>query len=681
MSFNTSTVGLFAVLLLTCIAYWPTLDNGFPYDDAHVAQAHHSQLGANRMVAELRPVAEYFTTEYWRGAGAASLHSSPLYRPVTVYSIALTHALWSGDGTLSGEAFPHHFGNLLLQLLNTLLVFLLARRFTADAAATILAAAVFGLSAVHTEAIATVVGRADLLACAFGAAALLVILHAPGAGARQVLAVSVAGCLLFLAFCSKESALAWWPFAICASLARSMGAARGGQPGAAWMPWVVGLLPCLAWWFLRDHTFADLPETASVAYPANPLQYVPTGQRLLAGLAIQGYGIGSIFAPVQLACDYGAAVFPFAEPGQGFDLRACSYLGLWLGVLGLGIHAAIRPSPLAFLTATALLGFGIATSNLLQVIGTIHADRLTYLPSLGAAWSVLYLLQFKRLRTAALVGTSCWCLANGILGFDRAQAYRDNNKLFLTDVERQPDSLNLRLQAAAVEQQRGDWAKWRVHLEAARRLRPEWARPMIELAAGRTLLARQRAPAEEPARTRYIVNELRLAEQLLRLAQKSGLRSPDDDKRLAINLGSVLVQLGESQAADRCFEAILARNPTDIALRHTILINAADGLTDAQFLSILTAGERWHPESMLLKMHRGLRSARQSRWGAARRELEAALPGIAAPDAKVHQAWLVLAGVLGRTGDTEASRRMFRMILADRRFPAGIRQQAAAQLK
>ena len=53
-------------------------------------------------------------------------------------------------------------------------MFRLLLGFSDRATAALLGAAVFGFSAVHTEAIATIVGRAGLLACGFGAAARLV---------------------------------------------------------------------------------------------------------------------------------------------------------------------------------------------------------------------------------------------------------------------------------------------------------------------------------------------------------------------------------------------------------------------------------------------------------------------------------------------------------------------------
>ncbi len=675
--------GLLAVVLVSGLAFWPTLANEFPYDDAHVAQAHHPQRGANPMIAELQTVASYFTTEYWTGTGTGTeqLQSNPLYRPVTVYSIALTHALWPGDGSPRGEAFPHHLVNLLLQLLNTVLVFALARRCAAGTTAALAAAAVFGTAAIHAEPVASIVGRADLLAFGFGLDALLSWFGqrdptSPRPTLARILRIGGASLLLFLAFCSKESALAWWPFGGCLGIALAMHAGTPRPWSGAWRPLLLGVLPSLAWWYLRHQTLSPLSTAELVSYVANPLQYVPLGQRILAGLAIQGYAITSIFAPLQLASDYGAAVFPFAEPDRSFGLLPACYLALWLGFCGLGLHAAWRRRPLPFLLATTLVGFGIITSNVLLVIGTIHAERLLYLPSLGAAWAAAWLLQ-RRSRWLPIGLVCLWCLANSAQTFRRSREWRDSATLFCTDAERQPDSLVLRLQAAAVYQQRGDWQNWFRHLEAARQLRPQWARAMIELAAGQTLLAQHQAPSQEPARASFLAKRLQAAEQLLRRAAQAEISHPDDDKRLAINLGTVQIQLGQAQQALQTFRTVIDANPDDVQLLHSVLINAASGLADTAFLAILTRGESRHADAPLLRMHRGLRAARQARWPAARDHLEAAMPRIEIRDTQIYRAWLVLAGVRQRAGDQPAGRRLYHRIAANPEFPSEIRSQAA----
>ena len=66
---------LLAVALVTFAAYWPSLGNEFPYDDGPVARSTSPAGRPNPMVAGLRPLGDYFATEYWMGTGATKLYS------------------------------------------------------------------------------------------------------------------------------------------------------------------------------------------------------------------------------------------------------------------------------------------------------------------------------------------------------------------------------------------------------------------------------------------------------------------------------------------------------------------------------------------------------------------------------------------------------------------------------
>ncbi|MAE75256.1 MAG: hypothetical protein CMJ85_00060 [Planctomycetes bacterium] len=116
--------GWFGVLLaITFAIYAPSLTNQFALDDAFVAKAAlpPPQDTANPLISELQPVSRYFLTNYWHGAG----RGGQLYRPITIWSYALTHAAFgSGDN----EALPHHSFNVLLHLLAVWLAYRAGRR-------------------------------------------------------------------------------------------------------------------------------------------------------------------------------------------------------------------------------------------------------------------------------------------------------------------------------------------------------------------------------------------------------------------------------------------------------------------------------------------------------------------------------------------------------------------------
>src|SRR5688572_14225952 len=133
-----------------------------------IAKAVRDGGAPNVMVRELQPLGRYFTTNYWQGID----DRDPLYRPVTILSYAVLYAALGRhlDGE-HGEAMPQHALNVVLHALATWLVYLLARLVRVRRGGAVLAALVFGVHALHSEVVAGVVGRAELLAFGFGALA------------------------------------------------------------------------------------------------------------------------------------------------------------------------------------------------------------------------------------------------------------------------------------------------------------------------------------------------------------------------------------------------------------------------------------------------------------------------------------------------------------------------------
>lgn len=123
----------------------------------------------NPDVTRATPLSDIWTNDFW-GTPIGSGNSHGSYRPLCVASFRLNH--WTGGLDPRG----YHAANVLLHCAVTYLVYAACRalsprrgRRTAAAAA----AAVFAVHPVHAEAVAGVVGRADLLAGLFYLSAFL----------------------------------------------------------------------------------------------------------------------------------------------------------------------------------------------------------------------------------------------------------------------------------------------------------------------------------------------------------------------------------------------------------------------------------------------------------------------------------------------------------------------------
>ncbi len=371
-----------ALLLVTVFAvYAPSLTNQYALDDGIVARATLPSGAPNRMTATLRPLPDYFTSGYWIGNDG---ELSPLFRPVTVLSYALTNLCTGGVSADPGTAaFAHHLLNVLLHVLATWLALRLLAPLVVRPWMALLAAAVFGLHAIHSEVVAGIVGRAELLGFCCGAGALLLCLAGHRhRGAGRGIRLGISAVLLFLAFCSKENAIAWAPFLVVYHIAHDQHRGDGpGLPRRCLQAGILALVPTLAFLALRQIALAEVPSPFPVTYLANPLHDAPVLTRWLTGVSIWGFGLYKCVLPINLASDYGPATFELLDSplDLGFVAAAVA-LG---GLLGVGLWC--RRTPLLFLGATCFLGFSFLITNLPLAIGTVFGERLYFSPSLGIA--------------------------------------------------------------------------------------------------------------------------------------------------------------------------------------------------------------------------------------------------------------------------------------------------------
>jgi len=463
-----------AVLILTFLAYAPSLANGFAMDDLQFAMGHG--ITRNYMVAEFQPLTRYFTSHYFEGTGGSSEH----YRPITVISFALRHALF-GDAP-----FPAHLANVLLMVLSTYLVVRLAVAAGASYAGACIGGLLFGLHAIHSEAVANIVGRGELLGFVFGAGACLVFFESQAAAGRRRVGVALAAAaLFFLGFCSKEGAVCWAPFLAVLCWARS----RPGSLAEILSPAnvraaLVPIAPLLLYFVLREHALAKVATETNptIDYVRNPLYFEHGFARVATATMIWGYGLWLTLFPFHLACDYGYAVFPI--------VRSVSQpAALWAGAAGVVLVAVLwiglanhRRRPLLFCACCGFLGFSFLVSNLPVPIATIFGERTYFGPSMciallaacvtdGLARTPRAVLRARLAGIAALV----WLVASTATLLDRNPVWNDDTSLFLTDAINQPRSVRVRTAAGVVLHRHGNISGAKAQWQAATEIDPGFA--------------------------------------------------------------------------------------------------------------------------------------------------------------------------------------------------------------
>lgn len=187
---NRNTLALLVLLLVTALAYTPVRTATFVYEDANAV---------------------------WQNATVVSGAPIPVNR--ARWLTALSHRLvFTAFGP--GPLAPHVV-NVALHLANGTLVYALAAAFVSPPAA-LLAAGLFLLHPLQTEAVAYVASRSELLSTLFALLAAWLALDAR----RWWEQAAVAGCVA-LAVCAKESAAVIVPLILLMQLAGGRTVSRG----------------------------------------------------------------------------------------------------------------------------------------------------------------------------------------------------------------------------------------------------------------------------------------------------------------------------------------------------------------------------------------------------------------------------------------------------------------------
>lgn len=461
---------LVALVFVAAVAvYLPTARYGFVEDDRAV-------VAANPRAHSIPEALRAFDQPYW---------GDEFYRPLTVLSFAV-------DWTVSGgrPGWLHLMNALWHGVVSALVVLLLAHALSPAAA--LAGGLVFALHPVHTEAVAGLVGRAELLAAAGMLGAVLCSRRRRWAAAVACAAV---------AMLSKEHGVITGVLIVLDRWLQR----RPGQPPYP-RPFYValGIVTALflgAWYVIGRRATGDV---ASVFIGAG------TGQRLDIALPGVARAARLLVWPVNLSADYGPRVTPAY---LAFSLAALAGAAIVAATLWGGWRIR-RTAPTLTFAAWAGAAAYLPTSNLLFPSGIVLAERALYVPVLLSAAAAGYAVDWARSRwrpqRVGLVAGAVLCVLAGMT-LTRSPVWRDNRTFLLTLLADHPESYWGHWSAAAVLAGIGDSGAARreyaradslfdgdPHLDAARALfliglsDTASARPLVER-------ARRRLPFEPVA--------------------------------------------------------------------------------------------------------------------------------------------------------------------------------------
>lgn len=402
--------------------YWNTANHDYAWDDAIVLTEN------TRVQKGLSDVPDLF-----RNIKSNETQNRYGYRPIALLSFA-TDVQFFGMNPKAG-----HKVNILLYALMCLVVLSFVRMlFTEYSIGVLIIVALFVLHPIHTEVVANIKSRDEILALGFGLLSVMSYVNAIKNKGWYWYLISLV--LMILAFLSKESAITLVGVAFA-------------------MPWVLGVrtthlvnlkksIPLILFlasllvlrvvvysdWFFESNDF-DLAQKGLFiedGYVGNPLFDADFATKIATAFFLLVYFIYRFVVPYPLVHDY------------SYNQFAVQYLSspiVWVCIvaviilIGMALYGLAKKKPFGI----GLLIFLFSSSiylHLVQIAPDIFAERFLFVPSLGLCISLLTLFDFKQLEKPATIVLTLLLIPSFGYTLRRNEAWSDNKTLLETDIPR-----------------------------------------------------------------------------------------------------------------------------------------------------------------------------------------------------------------------------------------------------
>ena len=406
-----------AVPLLAILVYLPAFTADFTLDDVLIVEE-------NTYVKSLDKIPAIWTSHYWAGKLDAS--DDGLYRPLTLTTYTLQYAMF-GE-----KPFAFHFINVLLHALVCVVLMKFVQFLFKDVWLVVIAGCLFAIHPIHTEAVAGIVGRAELLAALFIFLSGISYHHWRKSGEWKWLGLLVVS--TFAAITSKEHGFMLAPILFLQEVYYSL-----TWKNYTWSEknkWIafagVVLISIIMWSYRASITGDPVPhelwaETDGVT-------------RMATALRIAIEYVWMHFIPWTLSADYWTGSTPIVGWGNPMVL------------LSLVVMIALVAAMIMWRKKFPAIAWGIAfflltllpVSNFLFAAGFLKAERVLYIPSIGLIIAIsagLVLLRSSAKLQPAFLGLTA-LLAVFFIGrtFARAEDWKNNFTLAQATLKTDPDS-------------------------------------------------------------------------------------------------------------------------------------------------------------------------------------------------------------------------------------------------
>ncbi len=471
---------LFLSIIISFILYGNTLGHQYALDDAIVITKNEfTQQGLNG-------IADIFTHESFTGFFGRNkeLVSGGRYRPLSIATFAIEYEFFGNNPFLS------HLINLLLYAIIGFLIYIvftsLFKNKLGESFAkkiSLLAALIFLIHPIHTECVANIKGRDELLSLLFSLWAFLQIIRFHEY--KKIQHIILAPVLLFSAMLAKENAIT---FVVIIPLA--LWFFTKSKPISIINTAIILFSSAILFIMVRTSVIGGLSFDTPSELMNNPFLAATNTQRTATILYTWLIYFKLLLFPHPLTFDY----YPYHIPIVDFTKPAVILSSIILVAFVILIFWGLKSKKIIIFSILAFtISFSIV-SNLVFSIGTFMNERFVFMPSVFWCLGFAYLLiiMYDQIKSKKLINYTSILVLGYLLIFypiktiSRNKAWKDDLTLFTTDVLTSKNSAKSNCSAggklwesgkeiANKEKQKSLYVKSEKYLRKAVKIHPNYA--------------------------------------------------------------------------------------------------------------------------------------------------------------------------------------------------------------
>lgn len=439
-SFASFKIQALILVILGFILYSNSFTNEYALDDGIVIQKNdYVQRG-------VRGIPKILTTDaydsFYRQMHAKQQLSGGRYRPLSVVTFAIEQELFGSkekEKPVEDAAFIRHVLNVVLYILSILVLLYFLRNFIFknDPLTAFIACLIFLIHPIHTEVVANVKSRDEILSFLFIVLTFIAMLRYHESKEKKQLFYGMV--FYFLAFLSKEYAIT-----LLLLIPMVLYIVKGSTIKESIISTIPFILVAAIYLFIR---FSIVGKGGVVENPDvlnNPFKFATIQEEWATKIEILNHYLRLLFYPNPLSSDYSYNTIPYTNFSNGL---------VWMSIM---VHLSMITATIILFFKRNILSFALAfyllhlflVSNFLMDLGATMGERLVYHSSLGFAImiaipTVWFLKKIKQTNTKISIGIALgilvisWCT---VVIIKRNAQWKNDTSLFIADAQTVPNS-------------------------------------------------------------------------------------------------------------------------------------------------------------------------------------------------------------------------------------------------